>query len=401
MQQLVAVVQRLSLARNLSTIIDIVRRAARALVHADGASFVLRDGDRCFYVDEDAIGPLWKGQRFPMQACISGWTMLNREPAVIEDIYQDARIPHDAYRTTFVKSLVMTPIRTAAPIGAIGVYWATPHLATQAQTDLLQALADSTSIAIEAAEGFANLERQVAERTAEVNRRNTELDVLNKELEAFSYSVAHDLRSPLITIDGFAQVLLENTTEILDEANRNHLERISTAVRRAHRLINDLLALSKIIRAPFQIATVDLSRLVKEITTTLVEGAPTRVAEFAVADGVVVQGDPGLLRIALDNLLSNAWKFTSRQERTRIEFGWGVDRAGRDVCFVRDNGAGFDPRYAAKLFSPFQRLHSQTQFPGTGIGLATVQRVIHRHGGEIWAESAVDCGATFYFTLPR
>jgi signal transduction histidine kinase len=401
MQQLVAVVQRLSLARDLSTIIDIVRRAARALVHADGASFVLRDGDRCFYVDEDAIGPLWKGQRFPMQACISGWTMLNREPAVIEDIYQDARIPHDAYRTTFVKSLVMTPIRTAAPIGAIGVYWATPHLATQAQTELLQALADSTSIAIEAAEGFANLERQVAERTAEVNRRNTELDVLNKELEAFSYSVAHDLRSPLITIDGFAQVLLENTTEILDEANRNHLERISTAVRRAHRLINDLLALSKIIRAPFQIATVDLSRLVKEITTTLVEGAPTRVAEFAVADGVVVQGDPGLLRIALDNLLSNAWKFTSRQERTRIEFGWGVDRAGRNVCFVRDNGAGFDPRYAAKLFSPFQRLHSQTQFPGTGIGLATVQRVIHRHGGEIWAESAVDCGATFYFTLPR
>jgi hypothetical protein len=401
MQQLVSVIQRLSLARDLPTIIDIVRHAARALVHADGATFVLRDGEQCFFVDEDAIGPLWKGLRFPLQGCISGWTMLNREAAVIEDIYQDSRIPHDAYRPTFVKSLVMTPIRTTAPIGAIGVYWATPRLATKAETELLRALADSTSIAIEAADVFANLERKVAERTAEVARRNTELEVLNKELEAFSYSVAHDLRSPLITIDGFAQVLTENITEILDESNRKHLERISTAVRRAHRLINDLLELSKIVRAPFQITTVDLSRLAREILATLAESAPSRVADVTIANGVVVQGDPGLLRIALDNLLANAWKFSGRQERARIEFGSGVDRTGRTVFFVRDNGAGFDPRYAAKLFSPFQRLHSQTQFPGTGIGLATVQRIIHRHGGEIWAESAVDCGAAFYFTLPR
>ena len=401
MQQLIAIVQRLSLARDLPSIMDIVRRAARALVHADGATFVLREGDRCFYAEEDAIAPLWKGQRFPLQACISGWAMLNRRPAIIEDIYLDSRIPHDAYRPTFVKSLVMTPIRTVAPIGAIGVYWAKPHLATEAEIELLQGLADSTSIAIEAADVFANLERKVAERTAELDRRNAELEVLNKELEAFSYSVAHDLRSPLITIDGFTQVLLENTTEKLDEPNRKHLERISTAVRRAHRLINDLLGLSKIVRAPIHIVTVDLSRTAREILRTLIDSAPTRVAEFVVAEGIVVQGDPGLLRIVLENLLSNAWKFTSRQERTHIEFGSGVDRTGHTIYFVRDNGAGFDPRYAAKLFSPFQRLHSETQFPGTGIGLATVQRIIHRHGGEIWAESAVDCGAAFYFTLPR
>lgn len=401
MQQLIAIVQRLSLARDLPSIMDIVRRAARALVHADGATFVLRDADRCFYAEEDAIAPLWKGQRFPLQACISGWAMLNRRPAIIEDIYLDSRIPHDAYRPTFVKSLVMTPIRTVAPIGAIGVYWAKPHLATEAEIELLQGLADSTSIAIEAADVFANLERKVAERTAELDRRNAELEVLNKELEAFSYSIAHDLRSPLITIDGFTQVLLENTTEKLDEPNRKHLERISTAVRRAHRLINDLLGLSKIVRAPIHIVTVDLSRTAREILRTLIDSAPTRVAEFVVAEGIVVQGDPGLLRIVLENLLSNAWKFTSRQERTHIEFGSGVDRTGHTIYFVRDNGAGFDPRYAAKLFSPFQRLHSETQFPGTGIGLATVQRIIHRHGGEIWAESAVDCGAAFYFTLPR
>jgi signal transduction histidine kinase len=245
----------------------------------------------------------------------------------------------------------------------------------------------------------ANLERQVAELTAEVGRRNTELEVLNKELESFSYSVAHDLRSPLITIDGFTQVVLENTAGSLDEINRDHLQRVATATRRMHRLINDLLDLSKLVRAPLHRGTVDLSKLAREILQTLRDGAPSRAAELLVTEGLSVSGDSGLLRIALENLLGNAWKFTSRKDRTHIEFGSGPDRAGRTVYFVRDNGAGFDPRYATKLFSPFQRLHSETQFSGTGMGLATVQRIIHRHGGEIWAESAVDCGAGFYFTL--
>ena len=245
----------------------------------------------------------------------------------------------------------------------------------------------------------ATLERKLAERTAEVGRRNTELEVLNKELEAFSYSVAHDLRSPLITIDGFTQVVLENTAGSLDEINRSHLERISTATRRMHRLINDLLDLSKLVRAPLHRGTVDLSKLAHEILQTLRAGAPSRAADLVVAEGLIVSGDSGLLRVALENLLANAWKFTSRKDRAHIEFGSGPDRAGRTVYFVRDNGAGFDPRYATKLFSPFQRLHSETQFAGTGIGLATVQRIIHRHGGEIWAEAAVDCGAGFYFTL--
>jgi len=245
----------------------------------------------------------------------------------------------------------------------------------------------------------ANLERQLAERTAEVGRRKTELEVLNKEFEAFSYSVAHDLRSPLITIDGFTQVVLENTASSLDETNRGHLQRIATAARRMHRLINHLLDLSKLVRVPLHRDTVDLSKLAREILQALRDGAPSRVADLVVAEGLVVSGDSGLLRIAVQNLLANAWKFTSRKDHTHIEFGSGPDRAGRTVYFVRDNGAGFDPRYATKLFSPFQRLHSETQFSGTGIGLAIVQRIIHRHGGEIWAESAVDCGAGFYFTL--
>ncbi len=169
---LVRAIQELSLARNLDRIAEIVRSAARELVGADGATFVLRDGDSCFYKDEDAISPLWKGLRFPMETCISGWAMLNREPAVIEDIYQDPRIPHDAYRPTFVKSLVMVPIRSMAPVGAIGTYWATPRLASVREVGLLQALADSTSVAMENVQLYDELEQRVIARTQDLVAAN-------------------------------------------------------------------------------------------------------------------------------------------------------------------------------------------------------------------------------------
>ncbi|MDE1989690.1 MAG: GAF domain-containing protein, partial [Betaproteobacteria bacterium] len=168
MEQLVDVVQKLSLARNLDTIMDIVRHAARDITGADGATFVLRDGDKCFYAEEDAISPLWKGQRFPMSACISGWAMLNRKAAIIEDIYADSRIPADAYRPTFVKSLAMVPIRTLDPVGAIGNYWATPHLPTPEQVKLLQALADTTAVAMENVRIYSELEQRVQQRTSEL-----------------------------------------------------------------------------------------------------------------------------------------------------------------------------------------------------------------------------------------
>lgn len=399
MQQLVSVVQRLSLAHDLQSIMDIVRHAARNLVGADGASFILRDGENCFYAEEDAIGPLLKGRRFPMSSCVGGWAMLNRQAAIVKDIDQDARIPHEVYKTTFVKSLVMMPIRTLAPIGVLGVYWARPHRATGEEVELLQALADSTSVAIESAELFSSLEQRVTERTSELHRRSAQLDVLNKELEAFSYSVAHDLRSPLITIDGFTQVLLESYGERLDETGRGHLERICAGARRMHRLINDLLELSKVVRAPMHHVTVDLTRIANDIVSRLRQSAPERTASVAIADNLTVEGDAGLLQIALENLFSNAWKFTSKTANARIEFGSRMDRSGRKAYFLRDNGAGFDPRHAANLFSPFRRLHPEQQFPGTGIGLAMVQRIVHRHGGEIWAEAAVDRGACFYLTL--
>jgi diguanylate cyclase (GGDEF)-like protein len=174
-QRLIQAVQELSMARSLDAVAEVVRHAARELVGADGATFVLRDGEQCFYKDENAISPLWKGQRFPLQACISGWAMLNREATVIEDIYLDARIPHAAYRPTFVKSLVMVPIRTLEPIGAIGTYWASQHRATAAQVEMLQALADATSVALENVQVYAELERRVAERTAQLAEANKRL----------------------------------------------------------------------------------------------------------------------------------------------------------------------------------------------------------------------------------
>jgi CheY-like chemotaxis protein len=197
---LIGIVKQLSTARTMADVMAIVRTGARRLTGADGATFVLRDREHCFYADEDAIEPLWKGRRFPLQTCVSGWAMLNQQAAVIPDIYADPRIPIDAYRPTFVKSLVMVPIRIESPIGAIGSYWAMPHEATENELTLLQALADTTSVAIENVRLYAELEERVRERTAA-------LEHANEELQAFNYSVSHDLRAPLRAIDGFSRLL--------------------------------------------------------------------------------------------------------------------------------------------------------------------------------------------------
>jgi signal transduction histidine kinase len=392
MERLVTVVQELSLARDLETIMAIVRRAARELTGADGAAFILRDNGLCFYADENAIAPLWKGRRFPMTSCISGWAMLNRQQAVIEDIYADPRIPHDAYRPTFVKSLAMVPIRTIDPLGAIGNYWAERRLPTPEEVKLLQALADTTAVALENVRVYAELEQRVKDRTAE-------LETINKELETFSYAVSHDLRAPLRHIDGFTQALLEECADRLDENGQNYLNRICNATKRMGQLIEDLLGLSRTTRLPVTRDQANLSLITREIVSELQSGVPGRQTDFVIPEELSAHGDPRLLRVVLENLLSNAWKYTSKSSQVRIEIGSMTTPEGRTAYYVRDNGAGFDMAYAGKLFGVFQRLHADKEFPGTGVGLATVQRIIHKHGGRIWAEAAVNQGATFYFTL--
>ncbi|HMQ56174.1 MAG TPA: PAS domain S-box protein, partial [Anaerolineae bacterium] len=233
---------------------------------------------------------------------------------------------------------------------------------------------------------------------AALRKTQTELQAANKELEAFSYSVSHDLRAPLRAIDGFSQALLEDYTAQLDAEGQRYLQRVRAASQRMAELIDDLLTLSRIARSEMHREAVNLSELAQAVIETLGQAEPERAVEVVIAPGLVVWADARLLRAALENLLGNAWKFTARQPQARIELG-RMTQTDQTVYFVRDNGAGFDMAYADKLFGAFQRLHSPADFAGSGIGLATVQRIIHRHGGRIWAEGEVDHGATFYFTL--
>ncbi|MDP9827789.1 DNA-binding response OmpR family regulator [Kineosporia succinea] len=223
-----------------------------------------------------------------------------------------------------------------------------------------------------------------------------ELERKNQELEAFSYSVSHDLRSPLRAIDGFTAMLLEVVDEHLDESGRHYADRIRASVKRMNEMIDDLIELSRVGRAEVTRRPVDVGALAGEILADLAVGSPGRSVEVVVAEGLDASADARLLRNVLENLLGNAWKFSGAMDDPRIEVG----RSGPDEFFVRDNGSGFDMAQAGRLFSPFQRLHKQSEFPGTGIGLATVHRIIERHGGRIWAESAPGEGATFRFTLP-
>lgn len=392
MKRLVAAVQELSLARNLDSVMAVVRRAARELTGADGATFVLRDGDKCFYADEDAIEPLWKGQRFPMSACISGWAMLNRQSAVIEDIYADPRIPADAYRPTFVKSLVMVPIRTQSPMGAIGNYWARPHLATADEIELLNALANTTAVAMEDIQLYSELEQRVQQRTAQLREAN-------HELEAFSYSVSHDLRGALQPITSLAGLLAIEGEAVLGPRAKDYLDRIQAETQRMAGLINDLLRLAQFGQAELKSEKLSLSEMAREVVARLKFSAPGRQVDSVIEDRLEAQGDAGLLRVVMENLLSNAWKYTARKERARIAFGVVAAKDGSKAYFVQDNGAGFDMGAADKLFTPFQRLHHQEDFAGHGVGLATARRIINRHGGRIWCEAEPEKGATFYFTL--
>jgi two-component system sensor histidine kinase/response regulator len=238
----------------------------------------------------------------------------------------------------------------------------------------------------------------VVRKNRELAGSKAALEAANKELEAFSYSVSHDLRGPLRTINGFSQILIEDYGDKLDDHGRDHLARVQEGVARMAELIDDLLQLSHVTRVEFQKTQVDLTKLAHTVAAALRETAPDRSVEFVIQDRLSAIGDANLLRIVFDNLLGNAWKFTARVI-AKIEVG-SSQGGSVPIYFVRDNGAGFDMKSASKLFGPFQRLHSDHDFPGTGIGLATVQRIIHRHGGRIWAEGVVERGATIYFTLP-
>jgi signal transduction histidine kinase/HAMP domain-containing protein len=363
------------------------------------------------------IGP---GVRYSIRLMGDVEALQRGEPQVI-DVHSLPPGPEvDALLASGVHVYMVVPMIAGGElIGALSFGGAPGPFPTE-QVSIAQEAAMQLAIAIAQARLHERVKRQaedlelrVRERTqelytaqaalqqtnAELVQLTSALQTANRELEAFSYSVSHDLRAPLRSIDGFSQVLLEDYGDTLDAQGQDSLQRIRMAAQRMAELIDALLELSRVTRAELAREAVDVTAVARTIAAELQRHEPSRRVVFVIADGLVMQGDPRLLRVLLHNLLGNAWKFTAKQPQARIEVGRLTQPDGTLAWFVRDNGAGFDMAYADKLFAPFQRLHRATEFPGTGIGLATVQRIIHRHGGHIWAEGAVEQGATIYFTL--
>jgi light-regulated signal transduction histidine kinase (bacteriophytochrome) len=271
----------------------------------------------------------------------------------------------------------------------------------ESQSQFLETLASQVATGIRNALLHEEVERHAVELDRRVTERTAQLEAANAELEAFSYSVSHDLRVPLRHIGGFAELLTKRAAPALDEKARRYLTMISGSASQMGRLIEDLLAFSRIGRGEMQKSPVDLSRLVSEIKAEAESEAKGREIHWTTGPLPTVQGNPAMLRLVFSNLISNALKFTRPRDMSRIEIGSLPGEGFEVVVYIRDNGVGFDMRYADKLFGVFQRLHSSDQFEGTGIGLASVRRIIHRHGGRTWAEGSLDAGATFYVSFPQ
>lgn len=392
LRRLVRAVRDLAAARDLDGVVDVVRHAARELVDADGATFVLRDEGQCYYVDEDAIEPLWRGQRFPLEACISGWAMLNSEQVVIPDIYLDDRIPHVAYRPTFVHSLVMTPIRTEEPVGSIGTYWADEHTATVGERELLQALADSTSVAMEKIKVLQGLEARVAERTSE-------LQATNRDLKAFAHVAAHDLKAPLATIAASAERIEDTDGDSLSADGANALGLVGRQTSRMAALIDAVLSYSTAATTPLHLGTVDLGEITTHVLRDIADLVDSSQATIELGDLPTIQGSGPLLERVVQNLVVNAIRYGEQTQPVVV-----IEAAthGRMTSYsVSDNGRGVAAEEREAIFDMFVRGKASTGAPGSGIGLAFARRVVMRHHGTLTVSESALGGARFTMTLPH
>jgi len=401
MKCLVGAVQELSMARSLDSVMRIVRSAARRLTGADGATFVLRDNGMCYYADEDAIAPLWKGQRFPMSICISGWAMLNRKPAIIEDIYQDSRIPIDAYRPTFVKSLVMVPVRSMDPIAAIGTYWAHKHVPTEEEISLLQSLADITAVNMENVYIYKELEQRVNERTQElVDSLEREKRINVKKTRMVSMA-SHELKTPLSAILSSAFLLEQQIGEDSEGKKTKHLSRIKSSVDRLTGMLNDFLADDQLkqgktetYREKFNLP-VFIEDLVEEITGTFKRGQKVRYVHAGETD--IIQ-DRKILRHVLLNLLSNASKYSGENQPVDLRT---IATDNSVTITIRDYGIGIPYEDQQRIFGDFFRASNAMEIQGTGLGLNIVKHYTELLGGAISFKSVPGEGTSFELNFPK
>lgn len=404
MDVLLGVVQKLSLARKIDTVIEIVKRAARELTGADGATFILKEGDRCHYVDEDAIGPLWKGKTFPMTACVSGWAMLNRESAVIEDIYQDARVPADAYRPTFVKSLVMVPIRRESPIGAIGTYWQHTRRPTINEVQLLQSLADSTSIALENVSLFQQLEASLQDARSARDEIARQLSLRDE----FISIAAHELKTPLtpllIQAHYFDQVISKEKEKEKEKRSPlvSSLEKYSEVNLRQlgdlDHLVENLLDVSRIRlnRFPYQpTPDVDLAELIQEVVQSYQLVSAIQI-QTVIDPPLIGEWDSIRLKQLLRNLISNAINYGLQKPILIRAFKTG----DRVKVSVEDQGIGISPADQIRVFQRYERATSIRSFGGMGLGLYISKQIVSAHGGTIWIESELNHGTRVHVELP-
>ncbi len=395
---LVETVQKLSLAKDIQQVMLIVRTVARKLTGADGATFVLRDGDQCYYADEDAISPLWKGSRFPITECISGWVMLNKTPVIIEDIYADQRIPTDAYRPTFVKSLAMVPIRTMQPLGAIGNYWAKQRQPTIEETKMLQALADITAVSIENIEVRNQLEERVIERTGELADALAREKRTHEMKSAFVSMASHELRTPLSTILSSVSLMEKyDQTEQQDKRER-HLGRIRSSVNHLVDLLNNFLSIGRLEEGKVTVEneSLDLTRFIQDILTEL-EGIKKVQQDIRLTSSGKreVKLDKKILRNIMLNLLSNAIKYSDEDIELHAEV------AGNKVILtVTDKGIGIPEEQQQHMFSKFFRASNAGSIQGTGLGLNIVKHYVDLLDGTINFTSKENEGTIFKISLP-
>jgi two-component system, chemotaxis family, CheB/CheR fusion protein len=403
---LIKAVQQLASARTMSDVALVVRHAARQLVGADGATFIIKRGTEVLYADEDAIGPLWKGQSFPIEGCISGWVIINKQQLLLPDIYSDNRIPAQYYRSTFVKSMVMTPVRKSDPIAAIGTYWQTTREFTQEEADLLQTLADTAALAMETVTLLLHLEHEVVMRTKELAEARDQAIKVSELKSSFVASTSHELRTPLSGIISTAE-LLDDTQ--LDTEQRQLVDILLSSASGLLGLLNNVLDLAKIESGRIELEHLPFSPLlIAQDVFGAMTGAATAKglnlrSTTANKSPQFVSGDPLRLRQILMNLVNNAIKFTEHGEIVLSTDLINETENSATLRFsISDTGIGMSPKQIERLFLPFEQLSPDVhhKFGGTGLGLSITKQLVDLIGGSIKVESKPNQGSIFSVEIP-